>query len=187
MNLLAQESGARGERYGRPEIAGGWFGWELDTDSDIVHQSPGAGKAPEPPEPQLRSGEHRWMLRQRRAIDCRGVYVQYLLTGEAECGIITLDVHYEGLRAGSFGPGEGRTMKCTLYFLHTRRRPDRAVIRDEWIERVIQHPQREEQQEDGRIRRWARILEMDNRALRVILLADGETVHNAFFDRDFKD
>jgi hypothetical protein len=27
--------------------------------------------------------------------------------------------------------------------------------------------------------------EMDNRYLRVILLADGETVHNAFFDRGF--
>ena len=57
--------------------------------------------------------------------------------------------------------------------------------RDEWIERVIQHPLREEQQSDRRIRRWARIPEMDNRALRVILLADGETIHNAFFDRDF--
>jgi hypothetical protein len=28
---------------------------------------------------------------------------------------------------------------------------------------------------------------MDNRALRVILLEDGETVHNAFFDRDFEE
>jgi hypothetical protein len=40
---------------------------------------------------------------------------------------------------------------------------------------------------DGRIRKWARITEMENRALRVILLEDGETVHNAFFDRDFKE
>ncbi len=31
-----------------------------------------------------------------------------------------------------------------------------------------------------RIRRWACIPEMDNRALRVILLEDGETIHNAF-------
>jgi hypothetical protein len=38
---------------------------------------------------------------------------------------------------------------------------------------------------DGRIRRWARISEADGRFLRVILLADGETVHNAFFDRRF--
>jgi len=27
---------------------------------------------------------------------------------------------------------------------------------------------------------------MENRYLRVILLEDGETVHNAFFDRGFK-
>ena len=51
----------------------------------------------------------------------------------------------------------------------------------------MQNPLREEAQDDGRIRRWARISEMDNRALRVILLEDGETVHNAFFDRSFKE
>jgi hypothetical protein len=78
-------------------------------------------------------------------------------------------------------------MKFTQYFLHTRRRPDRAAIRDEWIEHVTQHPLREERQADGRIRRWARIPEMDDRALRVVLLEDGETVHNAFFDRDFEE
>jgi hypothetical protein len=41
-------------------------------------------------------------------------------------------------------------------------------------------------QQDGRIRRWAQIDEMDGRFLRVVLLAHGETVHNAFFDRTFK-
>ncbi len=54
------------------------------------------------------------------------------------------------------------------------------MIKDEWIGRVIQFPLREEIQSDGRIRRWARIAEMGNRVLRVILLEDGETVHNAF-------
>ncbi|MBK9006700.1 MAG: hypothetical protein IPM31_06860 [Anaerolineae bacterium] len=78
-------------------------------------------------------------------------------------------------------------MKTTQYFQYTRQRPDRAVIQDEWIERVIRNPLREEIQSDGRIRRWARIAEMENRALRVILLEDGETVHNAFFDRNFKE
>jgi len=66
-----------------------------------------------------------------------------------------------------------------------RARPDRAVVRFEWIERVVQHPVREVIQEDGRIRRWAPIQEMNGRYLRVILLPDGETVHNAFFDRSF--
>jgi hypothetical protein len=57
----------------------------------------------------------------------------------------------------------------------------------EWIEQVIRRPLREERQADGRIRRWARMAEMGDRALRVILLEDDETVHNAFFDRDFEE
>jgi hypothetical protein len=78
-------------------------------------------------------------------------------------------------------------MKFTQYFLATRTRPDRVIIKDEWIQFVIEHPMREAIQADGRIRRWARIAGMDNRVLRVILLEDGETVHNAFFDRSFKE
>ena len=78
-------------------------------------------------------------------------------------------------------------MKTSQYFQYTRQRPDRVMILDEWIERVISNPLREEIQSDRRIRRWARIAEMDNRVLRVILLEDGETVHNAFFDRNFKE
>jgi hypothetical protein len=76
-------------------------------------------------------------------------------------------------------------MKTTAYFELIRRRPDRAVIRDAWIERAITSPVHELTQADGRIRRWTRVPEMDNRYLRVILLSDGETVHNAFFDRRF--
>jgi len=78
-------------------------------------------------------------------------------------------------------------MKTTQYFQYTRQRPDRVMILDKWIKFVIEKPLREEVQRDGRIRRWARIAEMENRALRVILLEDGETVHNAFFDRGFKE
>ena len=77
-------------------------------------------------------------------------------------------------------------MRFTRYFEHMRRRPDRAAIRLEWVEHVISHPVREQIQRDGRIRRWAPIAEMDGRYLRVILLPDGETVHNAFFDRSFR-
>lgn len=77
-------------------------------------------------------------------------------------------------------------MKFTKYFLATRQRADRSIIQIEWIEYVINNPVVEKIQEDGRIRRWARINDMENRALRVVLLEDGETVHNAFFDRSFK-
>ncbi len=45
------------------------------------------------------------------------------------------------------------------------------------------YPEDEAIQEDGRIRRWAIVGDMEDRYLRVILLSDGETVHNAFFDR----
>jgi hypothetical protein len=76
-------------------------------------------------------------------------------------------------------------MKTTAYFDLIRRRPDRRDIKDEWIQRVVKLPVHEVVQTDGRIRRWGRIVEMDNRYLRVILLSDGETVHNAFFDRRF--
>jgi hypothetical protein len=77
-------------------------------------------------------------------------------------------------------------VKVTAYFAAIRLRPDRAAIREEWIERAIASPIREHVQADGRIRRWTRVPEMENRFLRVVLLADGETVHNAFFDRRFE-
>jgi hypothetical protein len=60
------------------------------------------------------------------------------------------------------------------------------MIRLEWVQHVIEYPVREVIQADGRIRRWARIAEMEGRYLRVVLLPDGETVHNAFFDRSFE-
>jgi len=77
-------------------------------------------------------------------------------------------------------------LKVTEYFSMIRARGDRAAILDEWIERAIQSPIRESVQTDGRIRRWTQVPEMEGRFLRVVLLADGETVHNAFFDRRFK-
>jgi hypothetical protein len=76
-------------------------------------------------------------------------------------------------------------VKFIQYFQVMRLRPDRAIIQLEWIQRVIDHPVKEVIQQDGRIRRWASVPEMDGRYLRVILLPDGETVHNAFFDRTF--
>lgn len=76
-------------------------------------------------------------------------------------------------------------MKFTEYFIYTRQRPDRAIIRDEWLRWAIEQPLAEAEQSDGRIRRWVYI-SSEGRYLRVVLLADRETVHNAFFDRGFK-
>lgn len=76
-------------------------------------------------------------------------------------------------------------MKYTKYFHYIRQRPDRSKIKEEWIEFTIKNPVRTEIQSDGRIRKWAKIKE-EGRYLRVIMLEDKKTIHNAFFDRNFK-
>ena len=75
-------------------------------------------------------------------------------------------------------------MKTTHYFRISvmARRP---YLKVEWIEYVLNNPVHTEVQANGRIRRWAFISEM-GKYLRVITEPDGETVHNAFFDRSFK-
>ncbi len=83
-------------------------------------------------------------------------------------------------------PGSQPSMKFTKYFESLSSRPDRASIKLDWIERVATHPEKEHIQADGRIRRWGQVPEMEGRYLRVVLLPDGETIHNAFFDRGFK-
>lgn len=77
-------------------------------------------------------------------------------------------------------------MKCTQYFLFIRQRSDRAIIKEEWILETINDPLKTEIQFDGRIKKWSYIKEV-GKYLRVMLLEDGETVHNAFFDRSFKE
>jgi len=77
-------------------------------------------------------------------------------------------------------------MKFTDYFFYTRNRPDRSCIKEEWIQNAIRSPVKTEVQKDGRIRKWIYIKEVD-KYLRVILLSDGVTVHNAFFDRSFQE
>ncbi len=78
-------------------------------------------------------------------------------------------------------------MKTTRYFEEQvlRKRP---YIKREWCFDVLRHPIRRELQADGRIRYWGRIVETADgqpRFLRVVALSDGQTIHNAFFDRGF--
>lgn len=77
-------------------------------------------------------------------------------------------------------------MKTTKYFRHKRHYRDRCRILDCWIQQAIDSPVAEKVQIDGRIRRWTWIAE-EKKYLRVVLLADGETVHNAFFDRNYRE
>ena len=75
-------------------------------------------------------------------------------------------------------------METTEYFDNVvpRKHPD---IQLEWIARILNHPVKQETQADGRIVYWGNVPEKEGRALRVITLEDGKTVHNAFFDRNF--
>ncbi len=77
-------------------------------------------------------------------------------------------------------------MKTTQYFEHVRQRSDRAWIQLDWIKETIRDADFFAMQSDGRLRYWKKIEAAEGRYLRVITLEDGETVHNAFFDRSFK-
>jgi hypothetical protein len=70
--------------------------------------------------------------------------------------------------------------------LFVRHRPDREGIKEEWILDTISNPSKIVRQSDGRIRKW-KYIEEAGKYLRVILLEDGETVHNPFFDRGYKE
>ncbi len=53
------------------------------------------------------------------------------------------------------------------------------------IQRIIRRPERRQVQADGRIRLWGYAASLGG-YLRVVLLSDGETVHNAFYDEDYQ-
>lgn len=75
-------------------------------------------------------------------------------------------------------------MKTTRYF-EEQVLVKRPYIKREWCQTAIQEPARKEIQIDGRIRHWIYIAEL-SKYLRVVTLEDGETIHNAFLDRNFK-
>jgi len=53
------------------------------------------------------------------------------------------------------------------------------------IGRIIRRPERRQVQVDGRIRLWGYAASIGG-YLRVVLLSDGETVHNAFYGEDYR-
>ncbi|MDO8844613.1 hypothetical protein [Methylicorpusculum sp.] len=61
----------------------------------------------------------------------------------------------------------------------------RPYLKLEWCQTALSHSIRREVQDDGRIRHWIFVPEL-NKFLRVVTLEDGKTVHNAFPDRRFK-
>jgi hypothetical protein len=80
-------------------------------------------------------------------------------------------------------------MKTTQYFEEQVLRKRPYIDRSQCAE-VVAHPLARLVQDDGRIRHWGRVVDVRDgtiRALRVVTLVDGETIHNAFFDRDFRE
>jgi hypothetical protein len=63
----------------------------------------------------------------------------------------------------------------------------RPYVTLQLCEYAVQNAARRAIQDDGRIRLWAKVPALDGKWLRVILLSDEVTVHNAFLDRDFTD
>ncbi len=75
-------------------------------------------------------------------------------------------------------------MKTTGYYLNNVK-SRREYILDEWVESTIAEPENTLIESDGRKRFWKLIPEL-GKYLRAITLEDGETVLNAFPDRNFK-
>lgn len=76
------------------------------------------------------------------------------------------------------------TLKTTPYF--EQKLIERPEIRRDWCVRVLSNPLKQVTQPNGRMNAWAVIPEFGDRVLRVITLEDGETLHNAYFDRNFR-
>jgi hypothetical protein len=73
----------------------------------------------------------------------------------------------------------------TGYFVHAMNRPDRQAIDLGDVKGALERPTYTSVQADGRSRNWIWV-DSQQRWLRVIVEPDGETVHNAFFDRKFR-
>ncbi len=76
-------------------------------------------------------------------------------------------------------------MKTTPYF-DQYVMAERPYLSPQWCQQAIMKPVRRIIQSDGRIRHWTYIKEAQ-KYIRVVTLPDGETVHTAFFDRNFKE
>ncbi len=81
----------------------------------------------------------------------------------------------------------GEPLRTTRYFEEQvlRKRP---YLLWEWIPPILASPLRRGVQDDGRMRFWGPVVDPRDgktRYLRIVTRADGATVHNALFDRDF--
>jgi hypothetical protein len=80
-------------------------------------------------------------------------------------------------------------MKTTRYFAEQVLRKRPYLPTEEFVA-ILATPIRRSVQTDGRIRHWGQVTDPRNgqpRVLRIVTLDDGETIHNAFFDRGYRE
>ena len=80
-------------------------------------------------------------------------------------------------------------MPTTRYF-DEQVLPRRPYLTVALCRTVLAWPIRRVVQADGRIRVWGKVVlpgERDARIMRVVLLEDGRTIHNAFIDRSYRE
>lgn len=75
-------------------------------------------------------------------------------------------------------------MKFSNHFLRDVL-PKRPYLNEELLSEIINEPIKVEIQENGRQKIWG-YSQLYNKYIRVIVLEDNETIHTAFFDRDFE-
>jgi hypothetical protein len=80
-------------------------------------------------------------------------------------------------------------METTRYFVEQVLR-NRPYLPTEQFAGILTAPLRRSVQADGRVRLRGRVTDPRDgqlRVLRIVTLDDGETVHNAFFDRGYRE
>jgi len=77
-------------------------------------------------------------------------------------------------------------MKCTQYFLFVRQRPDRAIIKDEWILKTMNNPLKTEIQSDGRIKKWSYNENSSTQASRYLFVMPAYVPLAGFLDSGFR-
>ena len=84
------------------------------------------------------------------------------------------------------GKKQCRQLKFTQHYLKdtTKKRPYLKKL-EPFYEKILDNPIKTKKQENGRISYWGYI-ETEKKHLRIILLEDNQTVHTAYFDRNFK-
>jgi len=75
-------------------------------------------------------------------------------------------------------------MKFTKHFIEDVM-PKRPYLDTDLLTDIINNPIKSEIQDDKKIKLWGYSSKF-KKYVRIILLEDGETVHTAFFDRNFK-